>query len=225
MYSKIKFVAVLVFLVTFLNSLKADDVSVRFACFGLNHDVNELDVYMNESDSIQVRIPRVGFSEIIDVGGRSLKIESGSLLSGTRSLEPAWLDIALPEEGGAFVILLMDVANQGIRPVVIPSDTDRFKAGDILFFNLSDSKVGVKLADESVVMNPYSKRVMTAPDVGKLESYQVQFFVDQESGAKIFGATRWQKQHKVRAYVFILRDVKSGRFTYKSMGEFVSDDS
>lgn len=166
-------------------------------------------------------IPGNGFSPKVGAPTRSVTLG----LSNAEGQLQAVGQIVLPQQGRAFLILLLPDGAEGSAPniVVIRADDPSFKVGDIQFFNLSDAPVGVKMDEQKVLLQPESHQKVSAPDLPEgVRSYQVEFYTQDNGDTYQFGSTQWVKQTRVRTYLFTYKSPQNGRMSYRAIDEFPS---
>lgn len=146
----------------------------------------------------------------------SLMIEDNKRESGFRDAGKA----ALPPEGDDFIILL-EPEHAAFKVHVIHGGDARFGPNGILFFNASESNIGIALGASKLLVKPRAPVFAKPPDGGGRPYYQVTFFEAENGKARPFVNTRWPHRENSRCYVFLYRN-RNGRFTYQAVDEAVA---
>ena len=160
-----------------------------------------------------------GLSESFHAPARefTLMMEDSKRESGFRDVGK----VPLPPEGDDFIILL-EPDNAVFKVHVINGRDARFGANGILFFNASESNMGVALGASKLVIKPRAPVFAKPPDEGGRPYYQVTFFEADNGKARPFVNTRWPHRENSRCYVFLYRN-QNGRFTYQAVDERVAE--
>ncbi len=123
-----------------------------------------------------VELPRMSFSPVyhLPAGDRVLRLLT------TPPLKPEEVDPTAPKASIAaavtdfYLILNSDPANKSVpvRMQIIDADAAKFKAGQMLWFNLTPNSVGGQVGREQLAMAPNSRVILNAPATGN-EDYKV----------------------------------------------------
>jgi len=108
-----------------------------------------------------------------------------------------------------FYLILSSDPSNSVAPVkiqVINADSTNFKRGQMLWYNLTDSKVDGILGSRKLLIQPNSRLVLDAPANG-LEDYAVniRFQPPGKSRTEPLCETRWTHDPRSRSVLFILK--------------------
>lgn len=129
--------------------------------------------------------------------------------------------IALPEKGDSFVILLVPSREGGFKPVAIPTDDQKFPAGDVYFYNHSSQLVGGQVGTEKFSVHPGEGLLFKPAGARKEDFYDVGFYSLEENGLRPLSKTRWPVDDKVRTYVFFFMNPVLNRLDFRTVDEFI----
>lgn len=166
-------------------------------------------------DSQEVELPRMNFSPVY-------QIRSGALTLAMLSVPPAPADAGSPPTIPAdapkatiaesitdfYLIICSDPNNKTapIRMQAINADATNFKRGQMLWYNLTDSKIGGIVGSQKLLIQPNSRLVVDAP-ANSLEDYNVNihFQLPGKTRAEPLCETRWTHDPRSRSVLFILK--------------------
>jgi hypothetical protein len=169
--------------------------------------------------SQEVELTRMGFSPVY-------KIRSGALSLAMLSSPPAVpTSGALPEIpadapkaslaesiSDFYLIVSSDPANQvaPVRLQVINADAANFKRGQMLWYNLTDNKVGGTVGSRRLLVEPNSRLILDAPAT-RLENYPVNihFLPPGKTRTEPLCETSWTHDPRSRSVFFILKPTGS----------------
>ena len=111
-----------------------------------------------------------------------------------------------------YLLVTSDPANK-VAPVklqVIDADAANFKRGQMLWFNLTGSKIGGIVGARKLLVEPNSRVILDAPANG-LEDYRVDIHYQPpgESRAEPLCETNWTHDPRSRSVFFILQPADS----------------
>ncbi len=116
----------------------------------------------------------------------------------------------VPETTGDLYLLLSpDPANK-VAPVkmqVIDATADRFKAGQMMWFNLTANDVGGSVGKQQLVLKTRSKVMLNAP-ASAVESYNVNltFRIPGKEALYPLCETQWNHDPAARTIVFVVNE-------------------
>jgi len=89
---------------------------------------------------------------------------------------------------------------------VVDADAANFKPGQMLWFNLTQNKVGGIVGTRKLVINPNSRQILDAP-ASRLEEYHVniQFVAPGKERPEPLCETNWNHDPRSRSVLFILQ--------------------
>lgn len=138
--------------------------------------------------------------------------------------QTAIASVALPDEGDAFIVLLIPAA-KGYEPVVLTDGDPKFKAGDVYFYNRADKKVLGVVGSSRFTLEP-GKGTVLRPEGARAEGfYDVAFGVAEEEGNRTLSTTRWPVEEQIRSYVFFFVNPNTRRTDFRAVDEFVPPGS
>ena len=131
-------------------------------------------------------------------------------------------NIALPEAGDSFIVLLFPANEGGYKHVVISDNNPEFKPGDIYFYNQADKTVMGFVGSATFTLDPAKGRTLrpTNPS-GDGAYYDVGLGVREKEGDKPLSIARWPVQNGIRMYVFFYINPRSGKLDFRAVDEFV----
>ena len=169
--------------------------------------------------SQEVELTRMGFSPVY-------QIRSGALIlamlpsppappsTGTPPTIPAGAPMAVLTESISdfYLIVSSDPANK-IAPVkmqVINADATHFKRGQMLWYNLTDSKVGGTIGSRKLLVEPHSRIILDPPANG-LEDYNVNihFLPPGKKRPEPLCETNWSHDPRSRSVFFVFKPAGS----------------
>ncbi|MCW1923877.1 hypothetical protein OKA05_15015 [Luteolibacter arcticus] len=173
-------------------------------------------------EPVEVEIPTNGFSPPIIAPARDCKLGTiGKPGPDGKRLFKAMFSLSLPDPGKAFLVLLLPKGNT-LQSKVIRADDPAIKEGDLHLFNLAEAQVALRLNGAATLLNPNAMERVSPPVVADDATYQVEFHAKIKDGTKLFGATRWGAAPNRRAFIFVFKDPKNSRYTYRAVEEFTT---
>ena len=172
--------------------------------------------------SQEVELTRMGFSPIYTISPEAVSLAllpaalpaSTTTATGSAAMVPA----GAPAAGIAasirdfYLIVTSDPANK-VAPVkmqVVDADAAHFKPGQMLWFNLTQNKVGGIVGTRKLAINPNSRLILDAP-ASRLEEYHVniQFVGPGKERPEPLCETNWFHDPRSRNVLFILQPTGS----------------
>lgn len=166
--------------------------------------------------SREVELPRMNFSPVypIRAGAISLALLPGPPAAPANADAPRAIPAGAPAVAIAatitdfYLILTSDPSNRiaPVRMQVIDADAANFKRGQMLWFNLTDSKVGGIVGASKLLIQPNSRLILGQPAT-KQEDYHVNIHFQPPGGtrAEPLCETRWTHDPRSRSVFFILK--------------------
>lgn len=169
--------------------------------------------------SQEVELTRMSFSPVYQVRAEALAL---ALLPSEPPAPKAGTPPAIPDGAPKatltetitdfYLIVTSDPANK-IAPVkmqVIHADAADFKRGQMLWFNLTDSKVGGQVGSRKLLLGPNTRLVLDAPATG-MEDYHVSIYFQSpgKSVAEPLCETNWSHDPRSRSVFFVLKPANS----------------
>lgn len=131
-------------------------------------------------------------------------------------------NIKLPDEGDAFIVLLLKSSKGGYEPVIIPGGNSSFKAGDVYFYNNSNKLVLGLLGKTQFTLAPGKGAIHTPSGFGDEKFYHVIFGVKEADENKVIKSMKWPSSKTMRNYVFFNSNPETNRITYRAVDEFIA---
>ncbi len=161
--------------------------------------------------SQKVSLPQMNFSEPYPLPAGALTLR----LLPAPPEDPAAIDPAAPsavlaaEISHCYLLLSPDPENS-VAPVkiqVIDASMDRFRRGQMLWFNLTAHRVGGILGSQRLAMNPNSRTIVDAPADGN-ESYPVELSYHPIDDPRLrpICRTTWQQNPNARSVYFVVQE-------------------
>jgi len=169
--------------------------------------------------SQEVELTRMGFSPIYKVGPEAVSLALLPAAPPTPATSnAAVVPAGAPVAGIAasirdfYLIVTSDPANK-IAPVkmqIVDADAAHFKPGQMLWFNLTQNKVGGIVGTRKLAINPNSRLILDAP-ASRLEEYHVniQFVGPGKERPEPLCETNWFHDPRSRNVLFILQPTGS----------------
>ena len=131
-------------------------------------------------------------------------------------------EIALPDAGSAFIVLLIPDPKGGYKTVVINSGDVNFRGGDVYFYNHAGKPVLGYVGTSKFLLNPGQGKLLR-PEGAKEETYyDVGFGVREAEGDRVLRTMRWPVLTRSRSYVFFYQNPVKNRIDYRAVDEFVA---
>lgn len=146
-----------------------------------------------------------------------------ALWSATKNL--ALTNIALPEQGDSFIVLLFPANEGGYKHVVISDNNPDFKPGDIYFYNQADKTVMGFVGNAKFTLDPAKGATLKpAGPSGDGAYYDFGLGVREKEGDRPLSVARWPIQKGSRMYVFFFLNPRSGKLDFRAVDEFVEPE-
>ena len=129
--------------------------------------------------------------------------------------------IKLPEQGKAFIVLLIPSPKGGFSTEIISSNDPSFKGGDVYLFNHSNRPVIGYVGTARFLLDPSKGRVLRPAGAKDNAYFDVGFGVREEQGDRALSSTRWPVDPQARSYVFFFVNPKTNRIDFRAVDELV----
>ena len=133
-------------------------------------------------------------------------------------------DVRLPEEGKAFIVMLIPAA-KGYQAVVMAANDPKFKPGDVYFYNHANKPVLGYVGTSKFTLAPGKGKSLRPAGAHKEGFYDVGFGVKEKEGNRAISTTRWPVEERIRSYVFFFVNPTSKRLDFRAVDEFVPPDA
>jgi len=159
----------------------------------------------------QIDLPRMNLSQTypMPAGALNLKLLSAPPVEG-QPINPATPGAAVGENIGAFYLLLTADPTNKVVPVrmqVIDASVERFKPGQMLWYNLTGVDVGGQVGKQQVAVKARSKAIVDAP-ASVHEDYNVNLSYKHAKDGKTYPIceTKWLHNPAARTVLFIVTE-------------------
>lgn len=161
--------------------------------------------------SQEVDLPRMNLSKVYDLAPGPLTLR----LLNQPVADPQNLPANAPQAAVAesmrdfYLLVTSDPANTTV-PVkiqVINANADQLKAGQMLWFNLTEQDIGGVVGSQKLLLRAQTRMVMDAPS-GKSESYAVNLSYRRAGQESLYPLceTRWQHDPRSRNLAFVISE-------------------
>jgi hypothetical protein len=175
---------------------------------GADNDPESLLLYDGTS-SQTVELPRMNFSKRyqLPTGALTLRLLSTPPVAG-EALPAGLPSVAVDEATTDFYLLVTPDASQKPLPMrlqVIAAGQDRFKRGQMMWYNLTTSEVSGQVGKQKLALKARSKLVVDAPATA-VESYHVDlsFRLNAKDVIRPLCETQWTHDPTARSLVFVM---------------------
>jgi len=167
----------------------------------------------------EVELTRMGFSPVYKVSPEAVSLAllptpPPTPAKGEAAVVPAGAPVAAIAASirDFYLIVSSDAANQ-IAPVkmqVVDADAAKFKPGQMLWFNLTQNKVGGIVGKRKLAINPNSRLILDEP-ASRSEEYHVniRFVAPGMERPEPLCETNWNHDPRSRSVLFILQPTGS----------------
>lgn len=159
----------------------------------------------------EIELPRMNLSQTypMPAGALNLKLLSAPPVEG-QPVNPAAPSATVGEGIGAFYLLLTaDPANKAlpVRMQVIDASAERFKPGQMLWYNLTGVEVSGQVGKQQVTIKARSKSISDPPTAAK-ENYNVNLSYKSPADGKNYPIfeTKWLHNPAARSVLFIVTE-------------------
>lgn len=161
--------------------------------------------------SQEVELPRMNFSKRYDLPAGAITLRLLASAPAEGSAPPAAApSAAVPETSGDIYLLVSpDASNKGVpvRMQVIDASADRFKPGQMMWYNLTAHDVGGQVGKQQLVLKSRSRLITDAPAAGN-EDYNVNlsYRIAGKEAPYPLCETRWIHDPLVRTVLFVVNE-------------------
>lgn len=192
-----------------------ESASMRFLAERIPSDFGEVVIAVGDKLTPPFKLSSTRLSDPVSAPARKM-----ALRLSDKAISLA--EIALPENGDAFIILLIPDPKGGFRPIVIRADDVNFREGDVYFYNHAGKPVIGYVGSTKFVLKP-GKGERLRPSGAKEETYyDVAFGVREAEGDRIMRTLRWPVMTRSRSYVFFYQNPVKNRIDFRAVDEFVA---
>lgn len=208
------FISVLLHLAAARGTAAEKAAEVRFLAEMVPNDLGQVVLLNAEIRSEPFDLPMNNLSPFQKAPARAF-----GLWSLEKNLSLA--NIRLPDQGDAFLVLLLRSPEGGYRPVVMPAENPSFKGGDIYFYNNTNKVVLGLFGETKLLLDPGKGTVLTPRGFGDNRFYHAMLGVRESDGDQVIKSMKWPASKTMRNYVFFYFDSVKKRITYRAVDEFV----
>ncbi len=167
-----------------------------------------------EAKSAPIALPTNQLSEPRIAPARAMVLK-------TEDKEVPLCNIALPELGNAFAVVLVTAKPAGYTPIVVRTDDPAFKAGDVFFINRSDKTVLGKLGTTPLILKPGQSTKNRPSGAVDGKFYDIAFATRDDKGDKLISTSRWPIDNLLRSYVFFFTNGQ-GKTSFRAVDEYLT---
>jgi hypothetical protein len=172
-------------------------------------------LYLHDGSATrEIDLPRMNLSKVYELpaGAITLRLLKAPPAEG-QAPDPATPTAAVAENIGACYLMLSgDPANKTlpVRMQVIDASSERFKPGQMMWYNLSGVEITGQVGKQQVAVKPRSKVIVDAPVSGK-EEYNVNlsYRATEKGQAYPVCETRWIHDPTARTILFVVAEPNS----------------
>lgn len=163
----------------------------------------------------EVEIPRMNFSPVYEIRSDATTLallsEPPAQVSGndkSPAIPAGAPTVRLTESITDFYLILSSDPSNKVAPVkihVINADPANFKRGQMLWYNLTEMKIGGVLGSRKLLIEPKSRMILNAPATG-MEDYPVsiRYLPPGKTSTEPLCETRWMHDPRSRSVNFII---------------------
>lgn len=188
---------------------------VRFLADRAASDLGEVVLSSAKASSANFELTVNNLSGPQEAPGRTFSLKAAGK-------DQALAEITLPQNGKAFVVLLLSQADGRYKPAVIPDDGS-FKGGEYYIHNGSTQAVWGKIGTTKFLAEPATGKIVKPAGATAQNQYEVAFGSGAKEGEHLLSSTVWPVDDKVRSYVFFFENPTTKRLDFRSVDEFVEN--
>ncbi len=170
------------------------------------HAPRELQLF-DGTTSRPIELPRMNFSPVYELASGDIVLRLLEKAPEKPEDIPASApSLALRDSVTDFYLLIStDPAGETLLMQSIDANTDGFREGSLLWFNLTPNRVGGKLGTETLALEPDSKKISPAPADGR-KDYPVDIYYQMPGEEEVWPLceTKWRHNPDARIVMFVL---------------------
>jgi len=162
----------------------------------------------------EVELARMGFSPVYNVSSEAVSLAMLPAAPPPATAAASVVPAGAPTVGIAasirdfYLIVTSDPANQvvPVKMQVVDANAANFKPGQMLWFNLTQNKVGGTVGTRKLVINPNSRVILEEP-ANRSEEYHVniQFIPPGKERPEPLCETNWSHDPRSRSVLFVFQ--------------------
>lgn len=192
-------------------------IELRFAGQSAPAELGKLVMVAEEARSEPFELPLNFLSEPQIAPARAVTLERESKAG-------ALATIKLPEEGNAFIVLLIPGVKSTFEAIVMPARGDTFRPGDYYVHNISTKPVIGQVGSVRFALRSRDGRVVRPKGAREGRFYDVALGVREDSTNRVISTSRWPVAPRMRTYVFFFDNPKRGDVDFRAIDEFVPEE-
>ena len=159
----------------------------------------------------EVELPRMNFSKFYELpgGALTLRLLASEPAEGQMPSSSAPAASVAETAGDIYLLVTPDPANKTVpvRMQVIDAAADRFKPGQMMWYNLTTQDVGGQVGKQQLVLKARSRLIMDAPASGS-EDYNVNLSYRMTGKDALYPLceTRWVHDPAARTVLFVVNE-------------------
>lgn len=161
--------------------------------------------------SQEVELPRLNFSKFYQLpgGALSLRLLAAPVAEGQAPASTSPSAAVTEASGDIYLLLSPDPSNKAVpvRMQVIDASADRFKPGQMMWYNLTAHDVGGKVGKQQLVLKARSRTITDAP-ASSNEEYNVNLSYRMTGKDALYPLceTRWSHDPGARTVLFVVNE-------------------
>ncbi|MFC7335947.1 hypothetical protein ACFQY0_02055 [Haloferula chungangensis] len=157
----------------------------------------------------KVELPTMNLSPVYEVAAGEVSLRLLKEQVESPELIPSGAPGAkLSESAGDFYLLVSNDPANKLLPLsmkVVDADFSRFRMGEMLWFNLTNNRIGGKLGDEKLDLKPNSRLISKAP-TDKAGNFPVELYYQRPGDKDVWPLceTKWIHNPNGRVVMFVI---------------------
>jgi len=194
--------------------LHAQDKSTRTCRLlflgGTDNDPRSLHLH-DGTISREVELPRMNFSKFYELpaGALTLRLLPSAPVEGQPPISASPIASVPESSGDIYLLVTPDPANKAVpvRMQVIDATSDRFKAGQMMWYNLTANDVGGQVGKQKLVLKARSRLITDAPsDAGSDYNVTLNYRMTGKEALYPLCETRWVHDPGARTVLFVVNE-------------------
>lgn len=207
-------ISALWFLVSGLSPLSAAERTCRVLFLGAAKDAPESLQLFDGQGSQEIKLPRMNLSPVYKLPSGQLTLRLLEKAKEKPEDIPAGTPKAALAEGiSDFYLFISDDPSNTVLPFsmrIINANPDKLRNGQMLWFNLTEKRIGGKVGSRKIALEPKSQKITNAPAKG-IEDYHVDIYYQIPGEKEVWPLceTKWLHNPPARIIMFVLPEAGS----------------
>jgi hypothetical protein len=156
--------------------------------------------------SSEITLPTKNFSEVYPLAAGNITLSLVPRPFAEKEVPPAGTpSVKIPENiNDCYLLIAHDPESGNLRIQMVNANAEMFKAGQMLWYNLTPHVVGGTLGERTINIKPQSRQIVDAPAKG-FESYKVKlgYMPAGTKRAEPLSSTLWRHNPEARSVVLV----------------------